>query len=65
MKKVFLWLLLGLVLTSCNVHNTTECDHETKTINVFVSAADWQYTNYEGSPYNNNYFFTAVINSPI
>lgn len=63
MKKGFLWLLLGLVLTSCNVHNTTECDHVTKTINVFVSAADWQYTNYEGSPFNNNYFY-AVVDMP-
>ena len=62
MKKVFLWLVLGLVLTGCTFHSN-ECTHEMQTIDVFVSAADWQYTNYEGSPYNNNYFY-AVVEMP-
>ena len=61
MKKVFLWILLGIVLTGCTVNS--DCDLEMETIDVFVSAADWQYTYFEGSPYNNNYFY-AVVNVP-
>ena len=62
MKKGFLWLVLSLVLTGCTFHSN-EWSHEMQTIDVFVSAADWQYTNYEGSPYNNNYFY-AVVEMP-
>lgn len=60
MKKIVLWLLLGIGLTGCTF--TTVSDVEMETINVYVSADDWQYTDYtqNNSPFANNYFYATV-----
>lgn len=60
MKKILLWILISIGLSSCTY--TTVSDVEIETIDVHVSKSDWQYTNYEqnGLPYANNYFFAVV-----
>ena len=59
MKKVLIWLVMGLLLTGCT---TIVSDLDMQTVEVYISANDWQYTNYTqgNSPFANNYFYALV-----
>ena len=59
MKKIIFWLFLGFTLTGCT---TVVSDLEMETIDVYVDASDWKYTNYTdgNSPFANNYFYATV-----
>mgnify|MGYP003302701467 CR=1 FL=1 len=62
MKKVLFFILLACTFMACN---TTVYELQMETIDVYIGAEDWKYTNYDqnGSPYANNYFF-ATVNVP-
>ena len=59
MKKIIFWLFLGFTLAGCT---TVVSDLEMETIDVYVDASDWKYTNYTdgNSPFANNYFYATV-----
>lgn len=62
MKKILFWFLLMVCLTGCT---TIVSDLEMEAIDVYVSADDWQYTDYtqDNTPFANNYFY-ATVNVP-
>lgn len=59
MKKILALLLPLITLVSCgNTYN--QYGFTVESYDVHVSARDWQYTDYDGSPYSNNYFYAVV-----
>lgn len=67
MKKIFYLLILSLSLAACcncdPLDQTSKPCMDVQTIEVYVGASDWQYTNFQGSAYENNYFY-AVVDVP-
>ena len=63
MKKILFTLLIGLTMLSCTT--TVVSEVEMQTIDVYVSANDWHYTEYVqgNSPFANNYFY-AIVDVP-